>query len=133
MLALAGILPACAGTPATPTGAGPVPVPPTPGTGLPRPVTLAAAVEAARADAARRHGVEPAAVEQVSAEDVTWADGSLGCPRPDLAYTMALEPGFRVRLRVRGAVLDYHASARGALLLCPPGMAVEPLPARSRL
>lgn len=89
--------------------------------------TLDRAVAAARADAAERTGLTPAALELVSADRVTWSDSSLGCPQPDVMYTQALVPGYRVRLRGPVGELDYHASARGALVLCPAGQAVDPL------
>lgn len=88
--------------------------------------TLDEVVTAARADAARRSGRDAAALQLLSAERVTWADGSLGCPRPGMAYTMALVPGYRVRLAAGGDSWDYHADLRGALVLCPAGQAVEP-------
>jgi hypothetical protein len=101
--------------------------PPATGTGL------ADAVRAARADGARRTGVAAEALELISAEAVTWSDGSLGCPQPDVLYTQALVPGYRVRLRGPAGAMDYHASARGALVLCPAGRAVDPLPGASRI
>ena len=88
--------------------------------------TLAAIVAAARADAARRTGLAPDALMLVDAQAVTWSDGSLGCPQPGRQYTMALVPGFRVRLRSPAELFDYHASARGGLVLCPAGRSVEP-------
>jgi hypothetical protein len=94
---------------------------------------LDAIVQAARADAARRGAVSPEVFETVSAERVTWSDGSLGCPQPDRMYTQALVPGYRVRLRGPAGVLDYHASQRGALVLCPPGQAMDPVPGESRI
>jgi hypothetical protein len=84
-------------------------------------------VAAARDDAARRGGLDASAIELVSAESVTWRDGSLGCAEPGRLYTQALVPGYRVRVRAGGEVLDYHASRRGALVLCPPGRASDPL------
>ena len=96
-------------------------------------IGLAEVVRAAREDAARRSAVLPEAFETVSAESVTWSDGSLGCPQPDVVYTQALVPGYRVRLRGPDGEMDYHASARGALVLCPPGRAVDPVPGASRL
>jgi hypothetical protein len=69
----------------------------------------------------------------IGAEAVTWSDGSLGCPQPGMAYTQALVPGYRVRLRGPEGEMDYHASTRGALVLCPPGRAVKPVPGASRL
>jgi len=94
---------------------------------------LVATVKAARADAARRSGLAADSFEIVGAESVTWRDGSLGCPQPGMSYTMALVPGYRIRLRAAGQVLDYHASLHGAPLLCPADRAVEPLPGDHRV
>jgi anti-sigma factor RsiW len=107
----------------------------TPMTSVPRtPTTQRPAhervVDAARADAARRSGLPAAQLAVVALESVTWADGSLGCPRPDMAYTQALVPGYRVRLQVGTEVWDYHASERGGVVLCPPGRSKEPGPSR---
>ena len=90
------------------------------------PVTLDSVVAAARADAARRTGIAPGALVLVDAQPITWSDGSLGCPLPGRMYTMALVPGFRVRLRSPTELLDYHASARGGIVLCPAERSVEP-------
>jgi hypothetical protein len=90
-------------------------------------------VRASRADAARRTGVAAESLALISAEGVTWSDGSLGCPQPGMMYTQALVPGYRIRLRGPTGEMDYHASARGALVLCPAGRAVDPLPGASRL
>ena len=94
---------------------------------------LDAVVRAARADAARRTGETADSLQLIGAESVTWSDGSLGCPQPGMAYTQALVPGYRVRLRGLAGDLDYHASTRGALVMCPPDRAVEPVPAASRI
>ncbi len=88
--------------------------------------TLTSVIAAARADAALRFGLAPESLKVVDAQAVTWSDGSLGCPQPGRQYTMALVPGFRVRLRGPSGVLDYHAGPRGGLLLCPAERAVEP-------
>ena len=87
---------------------------------------LKSIVEAARQDAASRTGLSPDAIKLLSAERVTWSDGSLGCPSPGMMYTQALVPGFRVMLDAGGQVLDYHAGASGHPVLCPAGRAVEP-------
>jgi hypothetical protein len=89
---------------------------------------LQAVVEAALSDAAKRTGMTILDLSVLSAEAVTWSDGSLGCPEPGMSYTQALVPGYRVRIRAGVEVLDYHASERGPLALCPPGRAVDPLP-----
>jgi hypothetical protein len=92
------------------------------------PRSLAAVVDAALADAAKRSGLAAAQLEVMSAASVTWADGSLGCPRPGLLYPQALVPGYRVRLKIGAEVWDYHAGERGAPVLCPAGRAHDPGP-----
>ena len=93
--------------------------------------SLASVTEAALADAATRTGLDTQALKVLSAEGVTWSDGSLGCPQPGMMYTQALVPGYRVRIQAGDRVLDYHASARGGLTLCPAGRAVDPIPGDS--
>ena len=85
-----------------------------------------AMIQAALADAARRAPGQ--ALSLVKAECVTWRDGSLGCPMPGRAYTMALVPGVRIRVRAGAEVMDYHAGERGMPFLCPADRAAEPLP-----
>jgi len=88
---------------------------------------LQSAMAAAFADAERQTGIARADLKLQSAEIVTWPDGSLGCPRPGGMYTQSLVPGYRIRIQAGDKVLDYHASARGQQVLCPPGRAVEPI------
>jgi hypothetical protein len=95
-------------------------------------LTLDTAIQAALADASQRSGLDASALRVISAEAVTWRDGSLGCPQPGMMYTQALVPGFRVRVLAAGQTLDYHASRFGAPLVCPAGRAVDPLPADPR-
>jgi hypothetical protein len=90
--------------------------------------TLESITAAVLEDAASRTGVAKADLSVESAVGVTWADGSLGCPQPGMNYTMALVPGYRIRVRAGERVLDYHASQRGYFVLCPEGMAVGPVP-----
>lgn len=112
-------------TQAVPPSPAAAPAPPDP--------ALMAVVQAARADAAQRTGLAPQALALISAEAVTWSDGSLGCPQPGRMYTQALVPGYRVRLRGPDGELDYHASTRGAPVLCPAGRSAPPLPGASRM
>jgi hypothetical protein len=88
--------------------------------------TLEATVDAALTDAAKRTGLNRADLKVLSAEAVTWSDGSLGCPEPGMMYTQALVPGYRVRIQAGGQELDYHAGRMGAAALCPPGRAMPP-------
>jgi hypothetical protein len=87
---------------------------------------LQSIVAAAKQDAVAR-GVPSQSITVQSAQRVTWRDGSLGCPAPDMQYTMALVPGWRVILRVGDATYDYHAAASGHLILCPRERASEPI------
>ena len=63
-------------------------------------------------------GVDPAQVTVVSSDDVTWRDGSLGCPEPGMRYTQALIPGTRTILEVAGKQYHYHSGGHRAPFLC---------------
>ena len=117
-------LTACAAESSAPPGATPA----APSPAAPVPVGVAAAIRQALAHASQRTGVPADKLEIVSAESVTWPDGSLGCPQPGMAYTQALVPGFRVRVRAGGELLDYHSGRSGAPTLCPADRARDPLP-----
>lgn len=88
---------------------------------------LSSLVEAVLADAARRTGLPLASLKVASATAVTWADGSLGCPAPGMSYTMALVPGYRIKVRAGEQELDFHASRRGQFMLCAAERAVDPV------
>jgi len=88
---------------------------------------LQSMIQAALADAARAAPPGTPAPTLVRAENVTWPDGSLGCPMPGRMYTMALVPGYRIRIQSGAALLDYHSGQRGRPFVCPPERAVEPL------
>ena len=76
-------------------------------------------VAPARDDLAQRLGVDPEQLEVISAEEVTWPDGSLGCPEPGMSYTQALVDGSKVVLGHDGRVYVYHAGDDGEPFLCP--------------
>lgn len=63
-----------------------------------------------------------AAVTTVSAESVTWPDGSLGCPEPGQMYTQALVDGYQVIVEVGGTRYDYRVGSGTDVRLCegPP-------------
>ncbi|MGW6200017.1 hypothetical protein ACWF0M_28005 [Kribbella sp. NPDC055110] len=75
-------------------------------------------VDQAKTDLAKRLGVEAAQVTVVSSEDVTWPDGSLGCPEPGMYYTQALVPGNRTVLEAGGKQYSYHSGGHRAPFLC---------------
>lgn len=66
-----------------------------------------------------------AVIEVVSQEEVTWRDGSLGCPQPGWSYTQALVNGTRIVLRHDGILYEYHSGGRRRPFYCPPQF-VEP-------
>jgi hypothetical protein len=76
------------------------------------------------ADAARRFQVDENTVVLASAEQVTWADGSLGCPQPGYSYTQALVPGFRVTASTAAGRMRYHTDANGNVVTC--GLELRP-------
>lgn len=85
-----------------------------------------AVVDEVLADASRRTRRAVGELKVVSNESVTWPDGSLGCPEPGMAYTMALVPGYRIVIDADGERLVYHTSRRGYFVLCPASRAVGP-------
>jgi hypothetical protein len=75
-------------------------------------------IEQATIDLADRLGVKPGAVTLISYEPVTWGDGSLGCPQPDMMYTQALVDGYQIQLQVDGQVYNYHGANGEDPFLC---------------
>ncbi len=80
------------------------------------------------ADLAERAAISRDAITVAEVESVTWADGSLGCPEPDMGYTMALEPGYRLILIVDGREFHYHTRGTVDFIYCedPPGNGTVP-------
>ena len=73
--------------------------------GLPASITDPIVAEIA-ADA----GVPIDEVTILSAEAVTFPDGSLGCPVPGMVYTQVLVDGYRVVAEAGGGTYDYRGS-----------------------
>ena len=72
---------------------------------------------AARADLAATLGVPEDEISVTGASAVTWNDGSMGCPQPDMSYTQALVDGARVTLTHGDTTYIYHQGG-GELFLC---------------
>lgn len=70
------------------------------------------------ADAARRFNVAESGVVLAHAEQLTWSDGSLGCPEPGRMYTQTLVAGFRVVATTGAGSLTYHTDSRGNAVSC---------------
>lgn len=57
-------------------------------------------------------------VAVISAENVRFKDGSLGCPQPGVQYTQALVNGMRVVVEADGRRYDYRFGNGDAPTLC---------------
>jgi hypothetical protein len=68
------------------------------------------------ADLAGQLDLSPDDVTVVAAREVTWPDGSLGCPEPGMMYTQALVDGTLVVLEADGQRYEYHGGT--PLVLC---------------
>jgi hypothetical protein len=105
----------------------PDPLPP-PTTG--EPVSTSAMPEAVRRavvdDAAKRFKVSPNEVVLTRAEQVTWPNGALGCPRPGLSYTQMVVPGFRVVAKTASGELLYHTDGHASIVHCAAAYAIGP-------
>jgi len=99
----------------TPASSVPPPLPP--GTADPAAAQLPE-VQAAVADLAAMIDVDPGAVTVVEVREVTWRDGSLGCPEPGLAATQALVNGQLVVLESGGVRYEYHSGPQRPLFYC---------------
>jgi len=92
------------------------------------PPELEAATVQAREDLAARLEVAADAVTVIEARLVTWRNGAMGCPQPDMMYTQALVPGYRILLQAGKSVHAYHGARGGRPSYCPVERAGEPLP-----
>jgi len=59
------------------------------------------------------------AIDVMSAERVTWNDGSLGCPSHGRSYTQALVPGYRVLLEHDNSEYAFHGADNRPMTYCP--------------
>jgi hypothetical protein len=83
--------------------------------GTPMDPTLPLVTDAV-ADLANHLDISPDEITVVAAREVTWPDGSLGCPQPGMMYTQALQDGALVVLEVNGQRYEYHGGT--PLVLC---------------
>jgi ABC-type glycerol-3-phosphate transport system substrate-binding protein len=78
----------------------------------------AAYEEAAIADLAERQGADPADIQVVSVENVTWPDSSLGCPEEGTQYAQMLTDGVLIVLDLDGQQYEYHAALGDEVFYC---------------
>ena len=79
------------------------------------------------ADAATRLGVNVADLIVISGEPVTFPDGGLGCPLPDMMYTQVQVDGYQVVIQATGKQLDYRGRAAGDFRLCTETLVPIPI------
>ena len=69
-------------------------------------------------DLAGRLDVQSDDIKVIVEKNVTWRDGSLGCPRKGMMYTQALVEGTLIVLRVEGRDYQYHSGQGRAPFYC---------------
>jgi hypothetical protein len=75
-------------------------------------------VQQAIAMLATQLAVDPARIDVLRSEEVTWRDGSIGCPQPGHMYTQAMVPGSLVELAYDGKTYMFHQSGRQPPFYC---------------
>ena len=75
-------------------------------------------VAAAIADTAKREKVRPDQVVVAAWSEVTWNDGSLGCPAKGKSYTQALVEGELLLLQTDTGLFQYNAPKGGRFAYC---------------
>ena len=73
-------------------------------------VLPASVIEPVVAEISRLSGVPVAEVAIVSAEAVTFPDGSLGCPVPGMAYNQMVTDGYKIVANAGGTTYDYRGT-----------------------
>lgn len=87
-------------------------------------------VAQAMTDLSQRLGVAMDDIEPLSLLEVTWRDGSLGCPQAGMAYTQALVAGQQLILSVNDEEYHYHSGKDGVFEYCSdPVPPLENMPA----
>ena len=105
---------ACSSTTTAPP---PTPVP-TPQATAPVTPEAAAAVDAAKQDAAAHLGVNPDQLSVAQVDTRDWNDASLGCPQPGQMYSQVITPGFFIVITIGSRQLEYHTDTRAQVKLC---------------
>jgi hypothetical protein len=82
------------------------------------PDALAALVNEASQDLARRLGIDVSEVTFIRSVAVDWNDGSLGCPQPGMGYLMAITPGYQLVLEAQGKEYYYHTRDTDFFVWC---------------
>jgi hypothetical protein len=70
------------------------------------------------ADLAGRIGVDASAISVTRHDEVSWSDGSLGCPKPGFNYIQVITAGYLIVLTADGRDYEYHGKPGGSPFYC---------------
>ncbi len=85
---------------------------------IPIPGDAEPAVGQAKADLARRKGIDKDEITVVTVEAVDWPDTSLGCPEPGMMYAQIITPGYKILLSYEGKIYEYHSGKEDRIVFC---------------
>ena len=75
-------------------------------------------VSKSKEDLAKKLDIGVEEIEFVAFRPVVWGDGSLGCPKPGMAYKQVLVDGYSILLKVGDIYYDYHGGGQREPFLC---------------
>ena len=79
------------------------------------------------ADLTTLTGAEKETITLITAQELIWSDGALGCPQPGEVYTQATVPGYQVILELNSTTYDYHIAEDGYFILCENSLSAPPV------
>ncbi|MDH3864023.1 MAG: hypothetical protein OEV10_08665 [Gammaproteobacteria bacterium] len=89
--------------------------------------TRSGQVDIAKRDLAKRLSISIDRINVVDVREVTWRDGSVGCPRPGMLYKQVLVNGSLIILEANGVRYEYHSGdGRGPFYCADPEPPVPP-------
>ncbi len=75
-------------------------------------------VKLAKADLAKRMGIDKEGIVVVRVDSVDWPDTSLGCPEPGMMYAQVVTPGYKILLSYAGEIYEYHSDKGDRIVYC---------------
>ncbi len=76
------------------------------------------AIQASKNNLSQRLNINADQISVVNVTEVTWADTSLGCPQPDVAYAQVPTPGYMIQLEANGRIYTYQSDMEGNVVEC---------------
>lgn len=89
------------------------------------PPELDAIIASMVADLAEGRAIDVQQIRIATVEEVTWSDGSLGCPQPGMVYGQVVTDGMRVVLEADGVFYDYRSDGIHDPVLCEKAPVTE--------